>query len=166
MLPAALHRPLDLSTTPRSEQCKEGTSLAVLWLRLHASTARGMGSVPGWGTKILHATKWSQIKRIILKNAQVHFCPLSFHPAGLKRWPQTLGLCVCSLLCLEMLAHLFSWQCLSMYHMSNTVLDTGHPLLNTGLTTEVFGDQQEARMLRAERRRRQTDTRPRYGHLV
>lgn len=44
-----------------------------------------------------------------------------------------------------------------MYHMPNTVLDTGHPLLNTGLTTEVFGDQQEARMLRAERRRRQTD---------
>ena len=40
--------------------------------------------------------------------------------------------------------------------MPNTVLDTGHPLLNTGLTTEVFGDQQEARMLRAERRRRQT----------
>ena len=33
-----------------------GTSLAVQWLGLHASTARGMGSIPGRGTKILHAT--------------------------------------------------------------------------------------------------------------
>ena len=28
------------------------TSLAVLWLRLHAFTARGPGSIPGRGTKI------------------------------------------------------------------------------------------------------------------
>ena len=33
-----------------------GTSLLVLWLRLHASTAGGTDSIPGWGTKILHAT--------------------------------------------------------------------------------------------------------------
>ena len=32
-----------------------GTSLVVLWLRLRASTAGGMGSIPGWGTKIPHA---------------------------------------------------------------------------------------------------------------
>ena len=32
-----------------------GTSLAVQWLRLHASTAGGAGSIPGWGTKIPHA---------------------------------------------------------------------------------------------------------------
>lgn len=33
------------------------TSLAVQWLRLHASTAGGMGSIPHphWGTKISHA---------------------------------------------------------------------------------------------------------------
>ena len=30
---------------------KKGTSLAVQWLRLHASTAEGMDSIPGWGTK-------------------------------------------------------------------------------------------------------------------
>ena len=30
-----------------------GTSLVVQWLRLCASTARGPGSIPGWGTKIL-----------------------------------------------------------------------------------------------------------------
>ena len=28
---------------------------AVQWLRLWASTAGGMGSIPGWGTKILYA---------------------------------------------------------------------------------------------------------------
>ena len=33
-----------------------GTSLAVQWLRLRASTAGGMGSISGWGTKIPHAT--------------------------------------------------------------------------------------------------------------
>ena len=33
-----------------------GTSLVVQWLRLHAPSARGMGSIPGWGTKTLHAT--------------------------------------------------------------------------------------------------------------
>ena len=30
------------------------TSLAVQWLRFCASTARGMGSVPGWRAKIPH----------------------------------------------------------------------------------------------------------------
>ena len=30
-----------------------GASLVVLWLRLYASNARGMGSIPGQGTKIL-----------------------------------------------------------------------------------------------------------------
>ena len=34
-----------------------GTSLAVRWLTLHASTARGVGSIPGRGTKIPHATR-------------------------------------------------------------------------------------------------------------
>ena len=37
-----------------------GTSLAVQWLRLHASNARGAGSNPGRGAKILHATWHSQ----------------------------------------------------------------------------------------------------------
>ena len=35
---------------------KVGTSLAVQRLRLCASTAGGMSQVPGWGTKILHAS--------------------------------------------------------------------------------------------------------------
>ena len=36
------------------------TSLAVLWLRLCASTAGGTGLIPGQGTKIPHATWCSQ----------------------------------------------------------------------------------------------------------
>ena len=37
-----------------------GNSLAVLWLRFHASTAGGEVSIPGWGTRILHAAQHSQ----------------------------------------------------------------------------------------------------------
>ena len=40
-----------------------GTSLVVQLLRLHASTAGGVGLVAGLGTKILHATQHSQEKR-------------------------------------------------------------------------------------------------------
>ena len=32
-----------------------GLAWCVQWLGLHASTAGGVGSIPGWGTKILHA---------------------------------------------------------------------------------------------------------------
>ena len=40
-----------------------GTSLAVQWLRLHASNAGAAGSTPGQGTKILHASWRGQIKK-------------------------------------------------------------------------------------------------------
>ena len=40
-----------------------GTSLAVQWLRLGASNAGGMGSIPGWGTKIPHAVSWPKKKK-------------------------------------------------------------------------------------------------------
>ena len=36
---------------------------AVLWLRLQASTAGGVGSIPGQGTKIPHDTWLSQKKK-------------------------------------------------------------------------------------------------------
>ena len=39
----------------------EGTSLAGQWLRIHASTVGGVGSIPGRGTKILHAS-WCRQK--------------------------------------------------------------------------------------------------------
>ena len=41
-----------------------GTSLASQWLRLCDSTTRGTDSIPGQGTKILHATKSGQNKKI------------------------------------------------------------------------------------------------------
>ena len=39
-----------------------GTSPVAQWLRLHASNAGGVGSIPGWGTKILHAPRCGQKK--------------------------------------------------------------------------------------------------------
>jgi len=35
---------------------KEGTSLAVQWLRIHTSTVGSAGSIPAQGTKTPHAT--------------------------------------------------------------------------------------------------------------
>ena len=35
----------------------------VQWLRLHASNTGGTGLIPGWGTKILHASQFSQKKK-------------------------------------------------------------------------------------------------------
>ena len=40
-----------------------GTFLAVQRLRLHTFTAGGMGLIPGWGTKIPHATRCSKKKK-------------------------------------------------------------------------------------------------------
>ena len=40
-----------------------GTSLAVQWLRLRASTAGGTGSTPGRGTKIPHARRPKKKKK-------------------------------------------------------------------------------------------------------
>ena len=40
-----------------------GTSLVVQWLRLHASTAEGTGSIPGGRNKISHATRHDQKKK-------------------------------------------------------------------------------------------------------
>ena len=37
--------------------------MVVQWWRLHTSTAGGIGSVPGWGTKIPHAMQPSQKKK-------------------------------------------------------------------------------------------------------
>ena len=40
----------------KNKKDKRVTSLKVQWLRLHASNAGDVGSIPGQGTKILHAT--------------------------------------------------------------------------------------------------------------
>ena len=39
------------------------TSIAVQWLRIHAFTAGGAGSIPVWGTKILSAVQNGQKKK-------------------------------------------------------------------------------------------------------
>ena len=41
------------------------TSLVVRWWGLHASTAKGTGSIPGWGAEILHAVRCSQKQKEI-----------------------------------------------------------------------------------------------------
>ena len=43
-----------MSARPKDEDFL-GTSLAVQWVRLHASNARCVGSIPGQGTKCPHA---------------------------------------------------------------------------------------------------------------
>ena len=48
-----------------------GTSLVVQWLRLCASVAGNMDSIPGWGTKIPHATCLGRKK----KKSPVCVCP-------------------------------------------------------------------------------------------
>ena len=40
-----------------------GTSLVIQWLKRHTSTVRGMGLIPGQGTKVLHATWHGQKKK-------------------------------------------------------------------------------------------------------
>ena len=42
---------------------KDGASLVIQWLGLCASTAGGMGSVPGQGTGIPHTSKWGQKRK-------------------------------------------------------------------------------------------------------
>ena len=46
--------------TVKEKKSKLGTSPVVQWLRLWASTAGGMGSIPGWGTKVPHAVQCGQ----------------------------------------------------------------------------------------------------------
>ena len=58
----------------RSESSKsknQGTSLAVQWLGLCASTAGGTGSIPGQGTKILQASQCGQNKQTNKQNQGV-----------------------------------------------------------------------------------------------
>ena len=49
---------------------QKGNSLAVQWLGLCALTAEGLGSIPGWGTKIPQAMWCGQKKAKKKKNGQ------------------------------------------------------------------------------------------------
>ena len=45
------------------KKIKKGNSLVVQWLRLHAFTAEGPGSIPGQGTRIPQAAWHGQEKK-------------------------------------------------------------------------------------------------------
>ena len=53
---------LRLDAEAESRKERAGTSLAVQWLRLYTPNAQGMGSIPGWGTRVSHAA-WCGQKR-------------------------------------------------------------------------------------------------------
>ena len=54
-----------------------GTSLVVQWLELHTSTAGGMGSIPGQGTKILQAAQLAKGEKNVkhMDPIPYSFCP-------------------------------------------------------------------------------------------
>ena len=60
-IPMPLHKDIVRSSVSHPPSIKKlgilGASLVVHWLRLHASKAVGMGSIPGQGTKIPHAVQ-------------------------------------------------------------------------------------------------------------
>ena len=56
------------------------TSLVVQWLRLQASTARGMGSIPGQGTKIWHAVWCGHKRKKKRKSSWQLICYLTISP--------------------------------------------------------------------------------------
>ena len=74
------------------------TSLVVQWLRLHASTAGGVGWILGWGTKIPHATccrKQNKTPQVVSKQTQAidkqqwkNGLPLETHVGPSKRMDQ------------------------------------------------------------------------------
>ena len=47
----------------KKKKLKNGTSLAVQWLRLQASTAGGVGSISGGVNKIMHDDVWCGKKK-------------------------------------------------------------------------------------------------------
>ena len=49
-----------------------GTSLAVQWLGHFPSIAGGMGSIPGWGTKVPHATQCGKKKKKVTTLCKAH----------------------------------------------------------------------------------------------
>ena len=62
-----------------------GSSLVVQWLGLSAPTARGPGSVLGWGTKIPQALWLSKKKKKTEKNNLIDNLEIMFHLGIL--WP-------------------------------------------------------------------------------
>lgn len=53
------------------QEHRRGTTLMIHWLRLHASTGGGTGSIPTWETKIPHVTGHGQIQNHDLSSASI-----------------------------------------------------------------------------------------------
>ena len=51
---------------------KTGISLAVQWLKLHTSNTRGVGLIPGQGTKILRVKHGADRKKTTNKKTRIH----------------------------------------------------------------------------------------------
>ena len=69
-----------------------GTPLAVHWLRLDASTAGGMSSIPGWGSKISHAVWHSQkVKKLKQMQKKINLIKKNFYQKILKRVQMNLS---------------------------------------------------------------------------
>lgn len=58
------------SSYSNKEKKEKEVLLTVQWLRPYAPSAWGMGSVPGWGTTIPHATGPSQNKQTATKTSK------------------------------------------------------------------------------------------------
>ena len=69
-LPVRLYLGKSLKTHVIIAKPTSGTSLVVQWLRLQASNAEGMGSIPGGGTKSPTRLK---AKKLIIKHSLVNF---------------------------------------------------------------------------------------------
>ena len=65
-----------------------GTSLVVQWLRIHASTAGGPGSIHGRGTKILHAMQYSKKKK---KSSKKYTCSKILFSPHIPQHPYFIG---------------------------------------------------------------------------
>ena len=74
-----------ISTKQLLQMEEKRTSLAVQWLRLWSSNRGGTGSIPGWGTKILH----SEAKKLKRKHTKI---PISNPERAIvwARWPVSL----------------------------------------------------------------------------
>lgn len=74
-----------------------GTSLAVPWVRRRTSTAGGGGSTPGWGTRVLHATRRGQKK----KNRKQTKNPVALKHKNKTAPANESSVCVCASACVR-----------------------------------------------------------------
>ena len=65
ILDAAVILIISESVNTKFSKNSQGSSLVVQWLELCAFTAKGLGAIPGWGTKIPQAAQCSQNQKTV-----------------------------------------------------------------------------------------------------